>query len=126
MDDKSNFDFLTEHDPVFFQLAFAAEQLFSADPNTTLIKLRQLGEALAQDIAAHSCIDFDEKTSQADLLFKLNRDIRLDPSIRELFHTLRIEGNKATHQFRTQHKEAMDGLRLARTLAIWYHHAFGK
>jgi len=126
MDDKSNFDFLKEHDPVFFQLAFAAEQLFSADPNTTLIKLRQLGEALAQDIAAHSCIDFDEKTSQADLLFKLNRDIRLDPSIRELFHTLRIEGNKATHQFRTQHKEAMDGLRLARTLAIWYHHAFGK
>lgn len=126
MDDKSNFDFLTEHDPVFFQLAFAAEQLFSADPNTTLIKLRQLGEALAQDIAARSGIDFDEKTSQADLLFKLNRDIRLDPSIRELFHTLRIEGNKATHQFRTQHKEAMNGLRLARTLAILYHHAFGK
>lgn len=74
MDDKSNFDFLTEHDPVFFQLAFAAEQLFSADPNTTLIKLRQLGEALAQDIAARSGIDFDEKTSQADLLFKLNRE----------------------------------------------------
>ncbi len=59
MDDKSNFDFLTEHDPVFFQLAFAAEQLFSADPNTTLIKLRQLGEALAQDLAARSGIEFD-------------------------------------------------------------------
>lgn len=94
MDDKSNFDFLKEHGPVFFQLAFAAEQLFSAAPNTTLIKLRQLGEALAQDIAARSGIEFDEKTSQADLLFKLNRDIRLDPSIRELFHTLRIEGSR--------------------------------
>ncbi|MEI6267561.1 MAG: hypothetical protein WCP01_01675 [Methylococcaceae bacterium] len=45
----SNFECLKKHDPVFFQLAFAAEQSFSADPNTTLIKLRQLGEALAQD-----------------------------------------------------------------------------
>ncbi len=126
MDDKSNFDFLKEHDPVFFQLASAAEQLFSADPNTTLIKLRQLGEALAQDIAARCGVEFDEKTSQADLLFKLNREIRLDPNIRDLFHTLRIEGNRATHQFNTQHKEAMDGLRLARTLAIWFHQAFGK
>jgi len=126
MADKSNFAFLKEHDPVFFQLAFTAEQSFSADPNTTLIKLRQLGEALAQDMAARCGIEFDEKTSQADLLFKLNREIRLDPNIQDLFHTLRIEGNKATHQFRTQHKEAMDGLRLARTLAIWFHQAFGK
>jgi len=126
MDDKSNFDFLKEHDPVFFQLAVAAEQQFSADPNTTLIKLRQLGEALAQDIAARCGVEFDEKTSQIDLLYKLNREISLDPNIRDLFHTLRIEGNKATHQFRTQHKEAMDGLRLARVLAIWFHQAFGK
>ncbi len=126
MADKSNFEFLKEHDPVFFQLAFAAEQSFSADPNTTLIKLRQLGEAFAQDMAARCGIEFEEKTSQADLLFKLNREIRLDPNIRDLFHTLRIEGNRATHQFRTKHKEALDGLRLARTLAIWFHQAFGR
>jgi len=122
----SNFEFLKEHDPVFFQLAFAAEQSFSPDPNTTLIKLRQLGEAFAQDMAARCGIEFDEKTTQADLLFKLNREIRLDPNILDLFHTLRVEGNRATHQFRTQHKEALDGLRLARTLAIWFHRALGK
>ncbi|MGA4602400.1 multidrug transporter, partial [Ectopseudomonas hydrolytica] len=29
---------------------------------------------------------------------------------RSLFHTLRVEGNRATHEFRTQHREAMDGL----------------
>ncbi|MFZ2171081.1 MAG: type I restriction-modification system endonuclease [Methylococcaceae bacterium] len=122
----SNFDFLNEHDPVFFQLARAAEQAFSADPNTTLIKLRQLGEAFAQDMSARCGIEFDDKTSQADLLFKLNREIRLDPNILGLFHTLRIEGNRATHQFRTQHKDALAGLQLARTLAIWFHQAFGK
>jgi type I restriction enzyme R subunit len=126
MDEMSNFAFLQEHDPLFCQLATSAESAFASDPNTTLIKLRQLGEALAQDLAARCGIEFDDKTSQADLLFKLNREIRLDTYVIELFHTLRIEGNRATHQFKTQHKEALDGLRVARALAIWFHQAFGK
>ncbi|MCG7971869.1 MAG: type I restriction-modification system endonuclease [Candidatus Thiodiazotropha taylori] len=125
MPDSANFNFLSAYTPIFLQLASAAERAFSSDPNTTLIKLRQLGEALAQDLAARSGIRFDETTTQADLLWKLNREIRLDPTIRDLFHTLRIEGNKATHQFQTRHKEAMDGLKMARALAIWYHQSFG-
>jgi type I restriction enzyme R subunit len=123
---SSNFSFLQEHDPVFLQLASVAEQVFASDPNTTLIKLRQLGEALAQDLASRADIEFDATTTQSDLLYKLSRDIQLDQNIRSLFHTLRIEGNKATHQFRTQHREAMDGLKVARALAIWYHQCFGK
>jgi type I restriction enzyme R subunit len=123
---SSNFAFLKEHDPVFLQLAGTAEQVFASDPNTTLIKLRQLGEALAQDLASRAGIDFDAATTQADLLYKLGREIQLDRNIVSLFHTLRVEGNKATHQFRTQHREAMDGLKVARALAIWYHQSFGK
>ncbi len=122
----SNFAFLAEHPPILQQLATTAERAFASDPNITLIKLRQFGEAMAQDIAARSGIVFDGNTTQADLLFKLNRDVRLDPSIRSLFHTLRVEGNKATHEFQTQHREAIDGLRVARSLAIWYHQSFGK
>lgn len=78
MADKSNFDFLQEHDSLFFQLASAAEHAFAGDPNTTLIKLRQLSEALAQGLAARCGIEFDDKITQSDLLFKLNREIRLD------------------------------------------------
>jgi len=47
-----NFGFLKDHDPVFLQLASIAEQVFARDPNTTLLKLRQLGEAFARDITA--------------------------------------------------------------------------
>lgn len=122
----SNFNFLAEHSPLLAQLGRAAEQVFSGDPNTTLIKLRQLGEAMAQDLAARSGIEFDGETTQADLLFKLQREIQLDPEIRMLFHTLRIEGNKATHQFQTKHQDAINGLKVARTLAIWYHQSVGK
>lgn len=124
--ESANFAFLAEHDALFVELASAAERAFSSDPNTTLIKLRQLGEALAQHIAALSGLEFDEQTSQADLLYRLNREISLEPVVRELFHTLRIEGNKATHQFRTQHKEALNGLKIARSLAVWFHRSFGK
>jgi type I restriction enzyme R subunit len=60
---SDNFQFLEEHDAVFLQLASTAEQVFFSDPNTTLIKLRQLGEALAQNIAARCGIEFDEQTS---------------------------------------------------------------
>ena len=116
---SSNFAFLSEHDPILIQLAATAENAFYADPNTTLIKLRQFGEALAQDVSLRAGIDFDDATSQADLLYRLNRDINLEPDVRNLFHVLRIEGNKATHQFQTQHREAMQGLKVARQLAIW-------
>lgn len=121
----SNFAFLAEYDPLFLQLAQSAERAFSADPNTTLIKLRQFAEAIAQEVAARSGVVFDEQTSQADLLYKLNRELGFEPQVRELFHILRIEGNKATHQFKTQHREALDGLKVARALAIWFHQAFG-
>lgn len=123
---QSNFAFLSEYDPLFLQLAQSAERAFSADPNTTLIKLRQFAEAIAQEVAARSGVVFDEQTTQADLLYKLNRELGFEPQVRELFHILRIEGNKATHQFKTQHKEALDGLKVARALAVWFHQAFGK
>ena len=126
MNKTSNFAFLREHDPIYFQLTSTAEGAFANDPNTTLIKLRQFGEALARDLATRFRISFDERISQADLLFEINREVRLDPTIRNLFHTLRIEGNKATHAFRTDHREALNGLQVAHALAVWFHKACGK
>lgn len=122
----TNFEFLKEHDSIFMQLVMGAEQAFSNDPNTTLIKLRQLGEAIAQDLATRCGIEFDQQTTQADLLYRLQRDLNLDSNIKTIFHLLRTEGNKATHQFKTNHREALDALKLARSLCVWYHRSFGK
>ncbi len=126
MADTTNFDFLQEHDPVFVQLAAAAERSFISDPNTTLIKLRQLGEAIAQDLAVRCNIRFDDRTTQLELLQQIRHEIRLEPNVLELFHLLRVEGNKATHRFKTHHKEAITGMSVARELAVWYQRAFGK
>lgn len=126
MAERSNFYFLKDHDPILLELAQGAERAFSADPNTTLFKLRQLAEALAQDIAAHCGLIIQSQTTQADLLFLIGRELTLDPIVLNLFHGLRKAGNNAVHQFRTRHKEALAGLKVARDLTVWYHRFFGK
>lgn len=52
-----SFSFLAEHDPVFLQLASTAEQVFAADPNTTLIKLRQLAKAFRGELVPQDPAD---------------------------------------------------------------------
>lgn len=121
----SNFEFLQEHDDVFYRLANNAERAFSYDPNTTLIKLRQLGEAFAQDIASRLGIEFDRRTAQIDLIKKLQYQGDLQREITDTFHYVRKTGNDATHQFTSQNREAIQTLRLCWTLASWYHRTFG-
>ncbi|CAB9495353.1 hypothetical protein [Alteromonas macleodii] len=60
----SNFEFLKAHGVWFYNLAASAERNFTSDPNTTLIKMRQLGEATAQNIEARERL---EKLSQTVL-----------------------------------------------------------
>lgn len=124
--ESGNFSFLDQHDQLFLKLATVAERSFASDPNTTLIKLRQLGEALAQHLASLCGIESDEQLSQSDLLYRLHRELNLDPKVREMFHILRKEGNKANHEFRTSHREAINGMRVARELSVWFHRALTK
>jgi type I restriction enzyme R subunit len=46
----SNFAHLQEHDEQLLRLGMLAERYFPDDPNTSLLKLRQLAELLAQRI----------------------------------------------------------------------------
>ena len=71
-------------------------------------------------------VSFDDRTKQVDLINVLRRELQFELVVDKLFHTLRIEGNIATHQFRAAHKEALEGLRAAYALAIWFHRTFGE
>ncbi len=81
MAESSNFAFLKEHDPVFLPLASAVERVCASDPNTPLIRLLQLGEALGQGLANHAGIELRSQTTQDDFLYKLRLEIRCDRSI---------------------------------------------
>jgi len=126
MESASNFDFLQQHDIWLFKLAESAERNFSPDPNTTLIKVRQLGEGIAQNIAARVGIEYGKDIKQIDLLKEIDYTLKLDGNVREAFHTIRKLGNTATHTFdSSSHRDALKSLMVGHALAMWFHTTFG-
>ncbi|WP_437930172.1 type I restriction-modification system endonuclease [Sorangium sp. So ce291] len=120
-----NFAFLAHHDPRLVVLGTQAERYFTEDPNTCLVVLRQFGEILAQRAAARLGLYTSPEDSQATLINRLRERGALDATTRQLFHDLRVAGNKATHELRGGHREALHQLKMARELAVWFQRSFG-
>lgn len=96
----------------------------SIAPSTSLIKLRQFGETLAQLLAAKAGLYRNTEEPQSDLLRRLKIE-RITPNeVSNLFHHLRIVGNKASHGNQGTHGEALTALKVARELGVWFHRSF--
>jgi type I restriction enzyme R subunit len=121
----SNFGFLSDHDPLLLRLCVGAERNYHDDPNTTVIKLRQFGEAVVKHLAAVFDITAYAEQSQAELLKTLQIRRLIDRNVADLLHFLRKEGNLAAHQFETTPAQAKSALKIARELALWFHRSFG-
>lgn len=67
----SNFSNLQAHDAQLVRLGMLAERYFAEDPNTCLLKLRQLTELLAQLLASKVGLYSAEEEKQVDLLRRL-------------------------------------------------------
>lgn len=122
----SNFDFLKTYDAQLVRLGALAERYFVEDPNTTLIKLRQFAELLAQQLAARMGLFTSPDEPFADLLQRLKAERAMPREAGDIFHQLRISGNQAAHANRDDHATALTSLKMARQLAIWFHTTFGK
>jgi type I restriction enzyme, R subunit len=123
---SANFDFLGTQDAQLVRLGALAERYFKDDPNTCLIKLRQFGELLAQLTAAKAGLLASPEEPQADLLRRLKFERVVPREVGELFHQLRIAGNRATHAQADDHGEALSSLKIARQLGIWFHRTFAQ
>jgi type I restriction enzyme R subunit len=122
----SNFDFLKHHDELLVRLAQTAEACFVPDPNTTLIKMRQLGEELAKTIASRVGVESGSDVKQVDLLKDLDYTLRLDKQVKDAFHALRKLGNPATHDITSSsHRDALKALQIGHALSAWFHVQFG-
>lgn len=122
----SNFDFLNAYDAQLPRLGALAERYFHDDPNTCLIKLRQFAELLAQQLAARMGLFTSADEPFADLLVRLRTERIMPREAGDLFHQLRIAGNKAAHAHHDDHATALTSLKIARELAIWFHITFGR
>lgn len=124
MQPSPNFGFLDAHAQLV-RLGTLAERSFRDDTNVTLIKLRQFGEAMAQTIAARLREYRDPRENQKDLLERLeDRDAIPRDAVR-LFHEIRIIGNKAVHDGYADQTAALNALKMAWQLGVWFHRSYG-
>lgn len=119
-----NFNFLADHDPQLLEYAARAERYVLEDPNTALIKLRQLAEALAEDAAAYDGMALLPEDDFSDILRRLKREDIITEEMADIFHGLRKAGNAAAHEGGGTRQEAVTQLKLAHRLSVWFHRAF--
>jgi len=122
---SANFGFLGGYDDRLLQSALAAERLVFEDSVAALMRLRQFGELLAQEAGALVGLYVGAQDTQRDLLRRLSDRGVLTREVEALFHDLRRKGNDAAHEGRGSGREALHQLRMARTLAVWFHRSLG-
>jgi type I restriction enzyme R subunit len=101
-----------------------AEKYFADDPNTCLLKLRQLAKLLAQQVASRVGLFVSVEESQYDPLRRLQDQGILPREITQLFNEIRRAGNAASHALTGDHRMALNSLKLAWQLGLWFHRTF--
>jgi type I restriction enzyme R subunit len=122
---RTNFAFLKEYDQQLVRLGMLAERYFADDPNTSLLKLRQLSELLAQLLAAKVGLYTSREEGQYDLLGKLQGQGILPRDVAQLFGEVRRAGNAANHANSGDHRTALSILKITWQLSLWFHRSFG-
>jgi type I restriction enzyme R subunit len=125
MKPSPNFEFLDAHDQQLVRFATWSERLVFQDPNTSLIKLRQFAELLAEHSAAYAGLRLGLQARFADVLVQLERRDVTDRATSRLFHGLRQAGNAAVHEGTGDQRDALHQLKMARRLGVWFHRVFG-
>ena len=120
-----NFGFLAKHHSLLVRYAAQAERFVFEDANLALIRLRQFAELLAQQAAARVGIVVTELDDLSIVLSRLRERHVFTSEVLDLFHGLRKAGNAAVHAHAGDRSEALHQLRMARSLGVWFHRAFG-
>jgi type I restriction enzyme, R subunit len=125
MGGTSNFDFLAAQDERLARLGALAERYFFDDAPLALFKLRQLGEFIAKDVAARHGLLPSNSVSFGDVLRTLKVRQLLPREIADLFFHLKRLGNVAVHEDMGTAREALAALKIARSVAVWFHQSYG-
>ncbi len=121
---RSNFAHLHQHDQQLVRLGMLAERYFADDPNTALLKLRQLTEVLAQILATKVGIYTSREEAQHHLLYRLQDQGILPREIAQLFGEVRRAGNAANHAIAGDHRMALAALKMTWQIGVWFHRTF--
>ena len=120
----TNFYFLQEHDEQLLRLGMLAEKYFADDPNTSILKLRQFAELLAQLVSTKVGQYVSSQEQQYELLRRLQDQGILPRETYQLFDEVRRTGNSANHAMSGDHRSALSSLKITWQLGLWFHRTF--
>ena len=126
MVESLNFEFLRKHRRELADLGGFAETYVFSDPSSSLVKLRQLAEAVVQGIYSDLKL---QRPYSANLNDLLNEDAfrRAVPHVvLNKIHSIRILGNKAAHGDYCSDRDALSALQQAFDLVRWLYVTFYK
>ena len=103
------------------ETAARAERYLFDDPNTALVKMRQLSEVFARTVASKLGLDPDGDLSFSELEFALATRGSLDRQHKDVMRYVRLSGNSAAHSLDGNRRDALHALKMTRRLAIWFH-----
>jgi type I restriction enzyme R subunit len=121
---RSNFDMLRAYESQLWRLGALAERYFAEDPNTSLLKLRQFSELLAQSLAARTGLYTIAEESQYELIRRLHGEGILPKEVKQVLDQIRVIGNAANHALQGDHAAALSTLKLCWQLSLWFHRTF--
>ncbi|WP_234796749.1 DEAD/DEAH box helicase family protein [Mycolicibacterium porcinum] len=94
--ESPNFGALAAIEPLLAVYGAGAESSIYSDPNGALVKCRQFGEVLAEQLITRSRTSCDSER-QVDRIIALERAGVLTADTARVFHDVRRSGNEATH-----------------------------
>lgn len=119
----TNFEFLKKDWSILAQIGEMAEYTLHKDPNTAIIKIRQLGEYIAKLMIKVERLP--EVENQIDRI-RVLKDYDLIPEdIDKIFHKIRKAGNIAVHDMKGEMGEAEALLSLVVKLCGWFNEVYG-
>ena len=121
----SNFSFLREHFPLLAELGEKAEQYLYTDPNSSMFKLRFLGEKIVELMFQYDKEEDPTDHTQVARIRWLTAEDYLPEQEAASLTILRKLGNKAVHDNYASEQDALLCLKVAHSLCGWFMATYG-
>ena len=119
---SANFGFLLGDEPLLLSYGAAAEAYVFDDPNASMVKARQFGEALADALIVRVGVPA-RRATQAEKVAELTRLGILTANVRRVLDEVRRSGNEAVHSHAADQRTALGLVHRCFRLGEWFHRA---
>ncbi len=124
MQQGGNFGFLAERDSQLARLGALAESYFRSDPPAALLKLRLFGEALAKQVVARHGVTSSASATFDEVLREGRARGIFPQQVVDLLFQIKRWGNAAAHEDRGSAADALNALKFASAIGVWYHRTY--